>query len=181
VPYPPDLAQSALIVRVPQADPFVARLRERFDPAARLGVPAHITVLFPFASPERITPARLEALRAIAASVRVFAFRLARIERFPGTLYLAPEPVESFVALTEALALKFPEFPPYGGEFDTIIPHLTVAQGTPEELRAAERELRAAWPVQGIEVPACSQLSLIENSSGRWKPMSEFALASASS
>jgi len=169
VPYPPDLAQSALIVRVPQADPFVARLRERFDPAARLGVPAHITVLFPFASPERITPARLEALRAIAASVRVFAFRL------------APEPVESFVALTEALALKFPEFPPYGGEFDTIIPHLTVAQGTPEELRAAERELRAAWPVQGIEVPPCSQVSLIENSSGRWKPMSEFALASASS
>jgi 2'-5' RNA ligase len=170
------MSQSAFILRVPEAEPFVARLRERFDPAARLGVPAHVTLLFPFASPERITPAMLEHARALVASVRAFPFRLARIERFPGTLYLAPEPPQPFVELTEALARRFPEFPPYGGEFDTIIPHLTVAHGSQEELRAAELELRATWPDSGVAVRSCGKLSLIENSSGRWEPMHEFEL-----
>jgi len=170
------MAQSAFILRVREAEPFVAALRERFDPVARLGVPAHITLLYPFASPERITPAMFKEVRAIAVSVRAFPFRLARIKRFPDTLYLAPEPVEPFLELTERLARQFPEFPPYEGKFDSIIPHLTVAQGTPEELHAAEVELRAHWPSKGIEVPACTHLSLIENSSGRWEPMREFAL-----
>jgi 2'-5' RNA ligase len=171
------MAQSAFILRVPEAEPFVARLRERFDPVARLGVPAHITLLFPFASPERITAGMLREARAIASAVAAFPFRLARIERFPGTLYLAPEPGEPLVALTEALARSFPEFPPYAGEFDSIIPHLTVAHGTQDELRAAEDELRATWPVSGLEVRSCGTLSLIENSSGRWEPLAELPFA----
>jgi len=170
------MAQSAFILCVREAEPFVAALRERFDPVALLGVPAHITLLFPFASPERITPAMFEEARAIAQSVRVFPFRLARIERFPDTLYLAPEPVGPFVELTERLARQFPEFPPDEGKFDTIIPHLTVAQGTPEQLREAEGELREHWSSKGIEVPACTHVSLIENSSGVWKPLRDFAL-----
>jgi 2'-5' RNA ligase len=167
------MAQSALILPVPEAEPVVARLRERFDPAARLGVPAHVTLLFPFASPERITAEMLRAARAVVGSTRSFSFRLARIERFPDTLYLGPEPAAPFVALTEALARQLPEYPPYAGEFDSIIPHLTVAHGTQEELRAAERELRAAWPESGLEVRSCGAVSLIENSSGRWEPLAE--------
>jgi hypothetical protein len=48
------MAESAFIVRVPEAEPHVAHLRERFDPMALLGVPAHITLLYPFLSPEQI-------------------------------------------------------------------------------------------------------------------------------
>ena len=44
--------QTALIVRVPETEPCVAALRERFDPSAALGVPAHITVLHFFMGPE---------------------------------------------------------------------------------------------------------------------------------
>jgi 2'-5' RNA ligase len=171
------MAQSAFILRVPEAEPFVARLRERFDPVARLGVPAHVTLLFPFASPERITAEVLRDAGAIVSAAAAFPFRLARIERFPGTLYLAPEPAAPFVALTEALARRFPEFPPYEGQFDTIIPHLTVAHGTQEELRVAELELRHTWPVSGVEIRSCGAVSLIENSSGRWKPLAELPFA----
>jgi hypothetical protein len=35
---------SGLIVQVPEAEPAVARLRERLDASAPLGIPAHITV-----------------------------------------------------------------------------------------------------------------------------------------
>lgn len=173
------MGQSAFILRVSEAEALVAELRQRLDPAACLGVPAHITLLFPFSPPERITERMLEQARMVVASARIFPFRLARIERFPGTLYLAPEPAAPFVALTEALARRFPEYPPYADEFDTIIPHLTVAHGDEAELRAAEIELRRKWPSTGVEVGSCTHASLIENSSGRWKSMHELALADA--
>ena len=39
---------SALLVAIPSAEPAVARHRDRFDSSAPRGVPAHITVLFPW-------------------------------------------------------------------------------------------------------------------------------------
>jgi hypothetical protein len=55
--------------------------------------------------------------------------------------YLAPKPSAPFVALTEALVAEFPKFPPFAGEFPTIIPHLTVAHGNAEEAHSVEAEL----------------------------------------
>lgn len=170
------MPQSALILRVPEAEPFVARIRERFDPVARLGVPAHLTLLFPFADPARITPETFERARACIAASPALRFRLARIERFPGALYLAPEPAQPIVELIESLARRFPEHPPYAGAFDTIVPHLTVAQGAREELDAAERELRERWPESGIEVRSCTSVRLIEDSAGTWRTLREFEL-----
>ena len=43
-------------------------------------------------------------------------------------VYLAPEPAAPFVALTEAVGAEFPGFPPYGGAFDEVVPHLTISE-----------------------------------------------------
>ena len=51
---------SALLVEVPEAEPLVRQWRMDLDPHAALGVPAHITVLFPFAPPPLISDERLE-------------------------------------------------------------------------------------------------------------------------
>ena len=40
--------QAALIVPCPAAEDAVSDQRARLDPAARVGVPAHFTVAFPF-------------------------------------------------------------------------------------------------------------------------------------
>ena len=69
-----------------------------------------------------------------------------RLDRFPGTLWLAPEPTEPFVAMTEALARQFPDHPPYDGMFETITPHLTVAQG--DELDEAAKALTSYLPLR---------------------------------
>jgi hypothetical protein len=74
--------RSALIVEVPAAEPAVARRRERLDSSAPLGVPAHITVLYPFLPPGAIGPAVLGDLgRLFAAAgarwVRAAVFPLA--------------------------------------------------------------------------------------------------------
>jgi hypothetical protein len=55
----PDGPQSGLIIEVPEAEPAVRQHRERLDASAPLGIPAHITVLFPFMPPETIGAATL--------------------------------------------------------------------------------------------------------------------------
>ncbi len=45
------------MVPVPAVEPLVARYRDRFDAAAGGGVPAHITVLYPFVEPSAWTDA----------------------------------------------------------------------------------------------------------------------------
>lgn len=39
---PPPMSRSAIVVLVPEAEPMVRALRERFDPSAKVGVSAHV-------------------------------------------------------------------------------------------------------------------------------------------
>ena len=169
------LPETALICRVPEAERYIARYRDRYDPSARRNVPAHVTILYPFMPPTEIDPGVLERLRGIARAVPRFDYRLARTERFPVALYLAPDPGGSYAALTDAVFRAFPDYPPFEGKFDTVVPHVTVAHGDEPLLCEIDVELRISLPAGGI--PArCDELVLIENTSGRWEPMHLFPL-----
>lgn len=169
------LPETALICRVPEAERWIARYRERYDPSARRNVPAHVTVLYPFMAPAQIDADVLERLADIARAVPCFDYRLARTRRFPVALYLDPEPGESYAALTAAVFREFPDHPPFEGKFAEVVPHVTVAHGDEPLLCEIEVELRIALPASGI--PArCHELVLIENSSGRWEQMRSFPL-----
>ncbi|HZC28969.1 MAG TPA: 2'-5' RNA ligase family protein [Gaiellaceae bacterium] len=138
-------ARTALVVPVPAAEPIIGPLRERHDPSAAAGMPAHVTVLYPFA-PTRALDGRVEAeLESLVSGFPPFEYRLERFGRFPGVLYLQPEPARPFVALTQTIHERWPEYPPYEGAYDEIIPHLTVAAG-PEPERA-EAEIAAQLPL----------------------------------
>ena len=60
----------------------------------------------------------------------------------------------------------------------TVVPHITVAHGDEPQLCEIEVELRIALPASGVRA-RCSELVLIENSSGRWEPLHVFALGAA--
>jgi 2'-5' RNA ligase len=169
------LPETALICRVPEAERYIARYRDRYDPSARRNVPAHVTVLYPFLPPERIDAEVLDALRDIAHSVPCFDYRLARTRRFPVAMYLDPEPGDSYAALTAAVFRAFPDYPPFEGKFAEVVPHVTVAHGDEPLLCEIEVELRIALPGAGIAA-RCHELVLIENSSGRWEQMHAFPL-----
>lgn len=68
--------ESALLVAVPAAEPAVARHRSRLDTSAAVGVPAHITVLYPFLPPDLIDADTLATLARLFASVPGFRFTL---------------------------------------------------------------------------------------------------------
>ena len=118
--------ESGIIVPVPEAEPVVGDLRRLHDQQARSGVPAHITLLYPFAHPS-IVGSAIASLDQLFKRIPVFDFSLIEIRRFPATAYLLPEPSAAFARVTEMLVRQWPEFPPYGGVFSTVVPHLTVA------------------------------------------------------
>src|SRR3954470_10711131 len=107
---------TALICRVPEAERYIARYRERYDPSARRNVPAHVTILYPFVPLAQIDADVVARLREIAAGVRCFEYRLAQTRRFPVAIYLAPDPDHSFAALTEAVWRCFPGYPAFEGQ-----------------------------------------------------------------
>jgi len=119
-------------------------------------------------------------IRATVRSFAAFTFRLFKVGVFPGALYLAPTPAEPFVALTAALARRFPEYPPYGGQFRNIVPHLTVAQAGGWQHSSAHTELLCALYPSGGILSQCSELVLTEDSSGRWETMCTFPLLASS-
>lgn len=87
----------------------------------------HITLLTPFAPRHRLDASLVGELRSLMSAVPPFDFELDRLGRFPqGVLYLAPTPVEPFVSLVGELRRRWPEYEPYGGVHDEVVPHLTV-------------------------------------------------------
>jgi hypothetical protein len=90
-------------------------------------MPAHITALYPFLPADRLTGEVVVALRELSAAVPLIDVRFRRTARFPGVLYLEPEPAGWMRELTASIAQRWPDAPPYGGSVDDVIPHLTVA------------------------------------------------------
>ena len=127
--------QSALVIVIPEAEARVGAMRRKYDPQASFGVPAHITVLFPFMPPELVDPDVRRRLKRLFKRCSPFACHLARVERFPSTAYLAPAAAAPFIELTRAVVSEFPQYPPYGCAHAGIIPHLTVAHGDRHALR----------------------------------------------
>lgn len=166
-----------LIIPVPAAETVVADHRARFDPSAAQGVPAHITVLLPFLELDSISPEDVRRLEQLFAAAEPIDFTLARTARFPQVLFLAPDPAEPLVDLTEAVWREWPDHPPYGGEFPDIVPHLTVAAG---DAPYAELE-RALEPTLPIQATAERVWLMSRTEAGRWRHERSFRLGRGTS
>ncbi len=169
--------RSAVIVPIP-VPAALERIRRDAVGVARLGVPAHVTLVVPWLEPTAIDRDDVAALRRIVAGEPAFDVELGPVLAFPpahgspGTVYLAPTPVAPFIRLTGAISAAYPGHPPYGGIHDTIVPHLTIADDASrlEEVRAirstvlpARRRVSEAWLI-------------VERDDGRWVRRARLAL-----
>ena len=164
---------TAVLLPVPQVDPVVDRWRQQYEPGWAKGIPAHVTLCFPFAPPERVDEGVMERLDAIFRRTAPFPFRFARTNRFPATLWLAPEPSDPFRDLTETLCAAFPSVRPYGGRFGRVIPHLTVADRVTEQ--TMDRLDAAISPLLPVEAEA-TEAWLMEGDDDRWVLRQTFPL-----
>jgi len=160
--------RSAIIVPVAELAGIVDRWRERtcaYKPSA--GIPPHITLLFPFVPVEEIDDALIAELSECLQRFASFAFEFRELRRFPATLYLAPEPPEPFAAMTAALVARYRAYKPYGGEFETVVPHLTVAEGDSNLMDEVRTTIEPALPISAD----CLEAVLLEETerpAGHW-------------
>jgi 2'-5' RNA ligase len=163
-----------VIVPVGGLPPPVDLWRERtcvFKPSD--GVPAHITLVFPFATADEVDDALIAALRDVVGRFAAFTFALDGMSRFPAALYFTPDPGGRFVELIEALAERFPDCEPAVHAFDAVVPHLTVAEGDTAVMDAAEAELAPLLPLSAV----CESAVLLVEGPERWSVEAHLPLA----
>jgi hypothetical protein len=173
------VGQTLIAVPVPAAEPLIRGIVDKYDAAFPSARPddllAHITVLGPFVPIEACNDQLFGKLRTVFSQTKRFDFRLEEVATFPGdVVYLAPEPADAFVELTQVGVEAFPGFPPYGGRFQSVIPHLTVGPIWSVEM---ERDLiaraRNAAPIDA----AARCVSLIHNRDDAFETVATFPFA----
>ena len=159
------------MIEIDDAEPFDAVRREFAVQTFALGIPFHVTLLYPFAPPGEL----IEEARGFFAGQAPFDFALTRIAAWPEVVYAVPEPDEQLRACMRRLFARFPQWPPYGGIHEDVIPHATLG----EEIDAAavrdEIERRV-----GPHLPHRCQardVSLLEEiAPDRWRERERFPL-----
>jgi 2'-5' RNA ligase len=162
--------ESAIAIRV-RLPADLERFRVAHVSNAALGVPAHITLIYPFLSADLLDASVRRRVAGAFALHRPFSFRLSGIRRWPSSHYLAVEPVLPFEAIVRSLVEVFPEYPPYAGEFE-YVPHVTIAEGDDRAIAALVRDLTV--PVGEQKVTRI--LLIAQDRDGRWRYRWTFGL-----
>jgi 2'-5' RNA ligase len=166
--------RSALIVPIELTAPLAA-IRARYDGTPSPGLPAHVTILFPFVPVGNVDPSVGAALFELAAAREPFQARFDQVQQRDAMIWLLPAQQEPFVALTAAVVGRWPTYQPYAGAFDTLIAHLTLVESGSD---AIARATSAALEQGPFEVPV-EELQLIgEVGSGGWRVLNRFQLGS---
>lgn len=101
-------------------------LRRQCVPDATAGLPAHATLLYPFARPDALDDAIRSGIESVVSAHAEFSCRLVGLGRWPGVLFATVEPEDPFRSLYADLLTVFPEFPSNRGKFE-FVPHVTIA------------------------------------------------------
>ncbi|MDQ3127053.1 MAG: 2'-5' RNA ligase family protein [Chloroflexota bacterium] len=157
---------SAVIIRA-HLPGGLERLRRRSVPNAADGVPAHLTMLYPFVAWDQLSTDVRRDLAAVAERHAAFSYRMTGPHRWPDAIYAGIELVEPFVRLQANLAAAFPALPIYGSGWGlTFVPHVTVAEGAAvADARTIADPAWAALPLDGF----ASRLEVIATDGVRWK------------
>ncbi|MEY9949859.1 2'-5' RNA ligase [Kitasatospora sp. GAS1066B] len=132
-----------------------------------------MTVLFPFLQEVRIDTHVCAAIADALAGHQAFDVRFETCGRFPGILYLVPEPDTQLRQLTQAIADRWPEAPPFEGQFTDLVPHLTIAQHQePGVLDDIEAALADSLPITA----RVSTVDLMVHDGRIWRQRASFAL-----
>ena len=141
---------TAIVVLALEAEPVVGEWYATNSQAGAEGMAPHVTLLVPFVPEPFLDESVRVRLETVFGAVAPFDYRLPRFERFEGgVLYLAPEPADPFAALIRSLMAEFPDYQPYDGVHDDVVPHLTVAVTSDDELVARiTEEVELHLPVE---------------------------------
>lgn len=104
-------------------------------------IPPHVTLAIPFQPLESVSAEVVRRLTRFFEETFEFDFELNAVRWFDNNVvYLEPSNAEAFRSITERLQELFPDFQPYGGMHDSVIPHVTLSEhGTLADRRIVGR------------------------------------------
>ena len=158
---------SAVIIRA-DLPPGLERLRRASVDDAGRGVPAHLTLLYPFVESGEVGAAVRRTLASIASRHEPFDYEQVRMATWPDTIYVAVAPERLFVGLQRDLQAAFADYPIYrkGAGF-RFVPHVTIAEGRAVH-DPATRSSRA-WRALPRTTRAAAIEVIATDAGGRWR------------
>jgi len=166
---------SAVLLRVPEAEPVVGAWRQEGDPSAAAGLPAHVTLLAPFLPADQVDEGVVAELEWFFAGVDAFSLRFSAVGCFErdGVVFLEPDG-SGLDELSDALARRWPEAPPYRGRHAHPHAHLTVVHTDDGALRArASAGVEPALPLTAVVATAALWTC---DTTGAWSERAVFPL-----
>lgn len=128
------LTRTALLLPVPAADRLLTKIAGRYPTTVRPGLPAHLTVLYPFVPAESLDGATVHTCAGIAERTTPIDVRFTHCRVRGDMAYLGPEPAAPVDALLRAVRTRWPRLRPYEGRFADAPPHVTLAlDGQPSD------------------------------------------------
>ena len=167
--------ETALVIVIEGAGPFDAVRRDFAVAAVTRGIPFHVTLLYPFAPLVELTDEVRAETRSFFAERRPFEFRLTHLAAWPRVVYAVPEPDTELRGCMQALFAHFPQWLPYGGAHDVVVPHATVGEDVDAAGVYAEIEQRV-MPHLPHRCQAQDVALLEEFAPERWRELERFPL-----
>ncbi|MFE6906610.1 2'-5' RNA ligase family protein [Streptomyces erythrochromogenes] len=162
----PEPGTTAVVILVPDADPLLEAAR-RIDPdLVRHGVPAHVSLLYPFVPEPALTGQDEDGVRSLAASFPAPGLLLEDVVTAPGFVAV---PVPELQPVVDAFHARWPGLRPYGGRFGARpAAHVTVAMGADDPATAA-RVRTAVGSLLPLRTRAAA-VRLVVLTQGGWRP-----------
>ena len=169
------------MVPLAEADALVRRCVAQFEPTSPIAslppdmVGAHVTLLSPFLPPALVDDDAVRTLRDIASTHGQHSITLSEVAVFAGGgIYLPPDPSEQLEEMTRTIWQRWPEWPPYEGRFETVVPHVTLAIVEDDATKIdAVTEFARPWLPISAEV---REFQLLRVDGRRWTILERFAL-----
>jgi hypothetical protein len=125
--------QTGLVVPVPTADALLGLVESRHPGTVREGVPAHVSLLYPFVAAAELDEQVIRALSELVVGHEPMPVEFAECYRRGGFVALRPDPIERLTELTRKACERWPDLVPYEGLYGDVEPHVTVALRASEE------------------------------------------------
>jgi 2'-5' RNA ligase len=149
-PSKPEARKPATLLLVPlfTFPPGLWRLCRQYHNDLDL-IPPHVTVAFPFLPLESVTADAVRKLSKLFEETLSFDFELSEIRWFDtNVVYVAPSNEGTFRSIIETLQRMFPDFHPYDGAFDSVVPHVTLSEhGSLADRQAVGRQAPEYLPI----------------------------------
>src|SRR5262249_662973 len=123
------MLETAVVIVLDDARPQLEPVRAEFHAGSvAMGIPLHVTLLYPFAPPGELDEG---ALADLFGRFETFRLTLTGVATWPLVVYAVRAPREGLLGMMHALFERSPGYPPYEGEIAEPEPHATLSELAP--------------------------------------------------